>query len=256
MVNFAYDKYDLDAAAQTKTRTSRTTLLSPFDSLVWHRERTERLFGLRFQLEAYVPQHRREHGYFTMPVLHRGELVARVDPKREKGVLHARTLRQPCRGAILASLDEAAIRKVALKNHKRGELQFVREANFVAFVSPVEAVAQAAAAAAPLHARWNNVRPLTPAQQEAQWLKGQPAEITLKQWYDGSTPAMASILDISHVALELAEARATAKAGDAGAKNEDARGLDRAGSRHQHRHVAVVGFGGDDDRLVAGDVSL
>ena len=87
-----------------------------------------------------------------------------------------RSLRQPCRGATLASLDEAAIRKVALKNHNRGELQFVREANFVAFVSPVEAVAQAAAAAAPLHARWNNVRPLTPAQQEAQWLKGQPAE--------------------------------------------------------------------------------
>ena len=42
---------------------------------------------------------------------------------------------------VLASLDEAAIRKVALKNHNRGELQFVREANFVAFVSPVEAVA-------------------------------------------------------------------------------------------------------------------
>ena len=88
-----------------------------------------------------------------------------------KDVLHARTLRQPSRGASLASLDEAAIRKAA-----KGELQIVREANFVAFVSPIESVAQAAAAAAPSHAKWSNVRPLTPQQQEARWLKGQPAE--------------------------------------------------------------------------------
>jgi CO/xanthine dehydrogenase Mo-binding subunit len=52
----------------------------------------------------------------------------------------------------------------------------VREANFVAFVSPVESVAQAAAAAAPAHARWDNLRQLTPAHQEAAWLEGQPAE--------------------------------------------------------------------------------
>lgn len=93
-----------------------------------------------------------------------------------KDVLHARTLRQPGRGATLASLDETAIRKAALKDHKGGELQIVREANFAAFVSPIESVAQAAAAAAPLHAKWNNVRALTPPQQEAQWLKDQPAE--------------------------------------------------------------------------------
>ena len=53
-------------------------------------------------------------------------------------MLHARTLRQPNRGATLAALDEAAIRRAA-----KGELQIVREANFVAFVSPVESVAQA-----------------------------------------------------------------------------------------------------------------
>lgn len=87
------------------------------------------------------------------------------------GVLHARTLRQPNPGATLASLDEAAIRRAA-----RGELQIVREANFVAFVSPVESVAQAAAAAAPAQARWDGLRQLTPAHQEAAWLEGQPAE--------------------------------------------------------------------------------
>ena len=74
-----------------------------------------------------------------------------------KDMLHARTLRQPCREATLASLDEAAIRTVALKDHQGGELQVVRDANFVAFISPVEAVAQAAAAAAPLHVRWNKI---------------------------------------------------------------------------------------------------
>ncbi len=84
------------------------------------------------------------------------------------GVLHARTLRQPCRGATLASLDEAAIRRAA-----KGELQIVRETNFVAFVSPIESVAQAAAVAACLHAKWDNVRRIEPAQQEAAWLKGQ-----------------------------------------------------------------------------------
>lgn len=87
------------------------------------------------------------------------------------GVLHARTLRQPNPGATLASLDEAAIRRAA-----KGELRIVREANFVAFVSPVESVAQAAAAVAPAHARWDKLRILTPLQQEAAWLKGQPAE--------------------------------------------------------------------------------
>ena len=88
-----------------------------------------------------------------------------------KDVLHARMLRQPSRSATLASLDEAAIRRAA-----KGDVQIVRAANFVAFVSPVESVAQAAAAAAPLHARWNNVQRVDAAQQEAAWLKGQPSD--------------------------------------------------------------------------------
>jgi len=90
---------------------------------------------------------------------------------RPENLLHARMLRQPNPGATLAALDEAAIKRAA-----KGELQIVRDANFVAFVSPVESVAQAAAAAAPQHATWNNLRTITPAQQEAAWLKGQPAE--------------------------------------------------------------------------------
>lgn len=70
----------------------RTTLVSPFDPLVWHRDRAERIFGMRHRIEAYTPAAKRVHGYFAMPVLHRGRLVARVDPKREGRTLVARTV--------------------------------------------------------------------------------------------------------------------------------------------------------------------
>jgi uncharacterized protein YcaQ len=68
----------------------RTTLLSPFDSLIWERARTERIFGFTHRLEAYVPRPKRIHGYFAMPVLAGGRLVGRVDPAREGHTLVAR----------------------------------------------------------------------------------------------------------------------------------------------------------------------
>ncbi|MFF3426883.1 winged helix-turn-helix domain-containing protein [Streptomyces sp. NPDC002602] len=70
----------------------RTTLLSPFDSLVWDRPRTERIFGFTHRLEAYVPKPKRIHGYFAMPLLTGGQLRGRVDPAREGGTLVARQL--------------------------------------------------------------------------------------------------------------------------------------------------------------------
>ncbi|MBL1068519.1 winged helix-turn-helix domain-containing protein [Streptomyces sp. 7-21] len=68
----------------------RTTLLSPFDSLIWDRARTERVFGFRHRLEAYVPRPRRVYGYFAMPLLAGGRLLGRVDPARDGGTLLAR----------------------------------------------------------------------------------------------------------------------------------------------------------------------
>ncbi len=87
------------------------------------------------------------------------------------GMLHARTLRQPSRGARLEALDEAAIRRAA------GEaIQIVRVGDFVAFVGADETVVQRAAVAAPAHAKWTGVRVLRPVQQEAAWFRDQPAD--------------------------------------------------------------------------------
>jgi uncharacterized protein len=70
----------------------RVTLLSPFDSLIWDRKRTLRMFGFEHSLEAYVPKSKRVHGYFTMPLLAKGRLLGRVDPARSGRTLIARQL--------------------------------------------------------------------------------------------------------------------------------------------------------------------
>ncbi len=81
---------DPAALAEEPRGRHRTTLLSPFDSLIWDRPRTERIFGFTHRLEAYVPKAKRVHGYFAMPLLTGGRLAGRVDPAREGRTLVAR----------------------------------------------------------------------------------------------------------------------------------------------------------------------
>lgn len=83
---------DPEALSRPTRGRHRTTLLSPFDSLIWDRARTERIFGFAHRLEAYVPRPKRVHGYFAMPLLAGGRLVGRVDPAREGRTLVARQL--------------------------------------------------------------------------------------------------------------------------------------------------------------------
>jgi uncharacterized protein len=78
-----------EASAGRRGR-NRVTLLSPFDSLIWDRKRTRLMFGFEHSLEAYVPKHKRIHGYFTMPLLAGGQLAGRVDPARDGKTLVAR----------------------------------------------------------------------------------------------------------------------------------------------------------------------
>ena len=81
-------------AASGRLEPELTTLLSPFDPLVWDRARALAVFGFEYRIECYTPEPKRIYGYFTLPILRRGALVGRVDAKahRKEGRFEVKAL--------------------------------------------------------------------------------------------------------------------------------------------------------------------
>jgi uncharacterized protein YcaQ len=84
----------IEAAAHGQIPASCTTLLSPFDPLVWDRTRAQELFNFTYRIECYTPAPKRIYGYFTLPILYHNALVGRLDPKahRKEGVFEVKAL--------------------------------------------------------------------------------------------------------------------------------------------------------------------
>ena len=79
----------LPQALESKLQATHSAVLSPFDPVVWDRKRAEQLFNFSYRLECYTPAPKRQYGYFVLPLLHKGQLVGRMDAKmhRKTGTL-------------------------------------------------------------------------------------------------------------------------------------------------------------------------
>ena len=93
---------------------SPTCVLSPFDPITWNRERLRRIFDFDYKLEIYKPKSKREFGYYVMPFMHNGQIVARVDlaNRRQTGVLEVLGL-----SVNLYTIEELSLNLYGKKSH-------------------------------------------------------------------------------------------------------------------------------------------
>jgi uncharacterized protein len=107
-----------ERAAAGQLEATLTTLLSPFDPLVCDRDRAEEFFDFDYTIECYLPAEKRKYGYFSLPILHRGALVGRLDAKanRQTGTFEVRSLHLEPGAALEGQLQsdlQAALQRCA-----------------------------------------------------------------------------------------------------------------------------------------------
>ncbi len=119
--NWSQPAYAESQARPRAPQRQNASLLSPFDSLIWFRDRTTRLFDFHYRIEIYVPEHRRIHGYYVMPLLVNDALVARFDLKADRS---AGTLRVNGsyleKGVVPESILDAAAAELRALSHWLG----------------------------------------------------------------------------------------------------------------------------------------
>lgn len=112
----------LEKVLDRRLRSTHTTLMSPFDPLVWDRARAKAMFDFEYTIECYTPATKRRYGYFVLPILHRGRLVGRLDAKahRAKGRFEIKAIFLEPDVAINDELAAALAKTICATAHWHG----------------------------------------------------------------------------------------------------------------------------------------